>query len=219
MGWFGKRRSSARRKARGSRPPKSPYPERTGWMMEDGWGAVTFEMDDSGLLHERTGVCRSVCRAPCLLPEKHIMAAVCGTYYVLTTAASDDLKRGHIRHIPTAHQVPRHAARGGCSGPGARQGDRPPSELEGPGTAKRLTKRISMEWARSAAGSSKNLSLKYHGVYIDGTGSERTSCGRYKITECEDLGEIPPSTQMCSACSRQDLCRPVSECQCASSRT
>ena len=46
MGWFGKRRSSARRKARGSRPPKSPYPERTGWMMEDGWGAVTFEMDD-----------------------------------------------------------------------------------------------------------------------------------------------------------------------------
>ena len=76
---------------------------------------------------------------------------------------------------------------------------------------KRLTKRIACDWksppeyeaedsnlvdfgdcaltyvtkARSSVGPAKDLSLKYHAMYIDGT--ERTLCGRYKITECDDL--------------------------------
>ena len=62
--------------------------------------------------------------------------------------------------------------------------------------------------ARSATGSSKDLNLKYHGMYIDGTGSERTICGRYKIIECEHLGEIPPSTPMCSLCSSKIFTDP-----------
>ena len=44
-------------------------------------------------------------------------------------------------------------------------------------------------------------------MHIDGTGTERTFCGRHKISECEDLGEITPSTQMCSPCSEMcSLC-------------
>ena len=62
--------------------------------------------------------------------------------------------------------------------------------------------------ARSSVGPAKDLSLKYHAMYIDGTGAERMLCGRYKITECDDLGEFPPSSQMCSLCSGKIFTEP-----------
>ena len=42
-------------------------------------------------------------------------------------------------------------------------------------------------------------------MYIDSTGTERTLCGRYKITECEDLGEISAELTDVLALFWQDL--------------
>ena len=171
--------------------------------------------------------------------------------YVLTTAASDDLKRGLISppdlkgHLQLIQEITWHSCRVTLLS-AAVQAQVPDKEIglqanwKNPSQlvlkyarsrkeisiemVKRLTKRIASDWksppdfgdcsltyvtkARSSSAPAKDLNLKYHAMYIDGTGAERTLCGRYKITECDDLGEIPPSSQMCSLCAGKIFADP-----------
>ena len=214
--------------------------------MEDGWSAASFEMDDRDyFMKELESAGRFADRLA------SYQRSILWLRYVLTTAASDDLKRGHIApeklkaFLKLIQEITWHSCRVTLLAAAVQTQEpdkdirlqanwKDPSQLVlkyarsrkeiSIEVVKRLTKRIAMDWksppefeaenstlvdfsdcsltyvtkVRSAAGSAKDLSLKYH----------RTICGRYKITECEDLGEIPPSTQMCSLCSSKIFADP-----------
>eukprot|EP00439_Symbiodinium_sp_Y106_P016773 s8119_g2.t1 len=209
------------------------------WQTKDGWSAASFEMDDRDyFMKELESADRFADRLA------SYQRSILWLRYVLTTAASDDLKRGHIApeklkaFLKLIQEITWHSCRVTLLA-AAVQTQEPDKDIRLQANWKdpsqlvlkyaRSRKEISIEVvkrlttlvdssdcslttyitkARSATGSAKDLSLKYHGMYIDGSGSEPTICGRYKITECEDLGEIPPSTQMCSLCSSKIFAEP-----------
>ena len=224
--------------------------------MEDGWSAASFEMDDRDYFMKELESAERFCDRPATYQR-----SVLWLRYVLTTAASDDLKRGLISppdlkgHLQLIQEITWHSCRVTLLS-AAVQAQVPDKEIglqanwKNPSQlvlkyarsrkeisiemVKRLTKRIASDWksppefeaedsnlidfgdctltyvtkARSSSVPAKDLNLKYHAMYIDGTGAERTLCGRYKITECDDLGEIPPSSQMCSLCSGKIFTEP-----------
>ena len=217
--------------------------------MEDGWSAASFEMDDRDYFMKELESAERFGDRPATYQR-----SVLWLRYVLTTAASDDLKRGLISppdlkgHLQLIQEITWHSCRVTLLS-AAVQAQVPDKEIglqanwKDPSQlvlkyarsrkeisiemVRRLTKRIASDWksppefeaedsnlvdfgdctltyvtkARSSSVPAKDLNLKYHAMYIDGTGTERTLCGRYKITECDDLSEIPPSSQMCSLCS------------------
>ena len=218
--------------------------------MEDGWSAASFEMDDRDYFMKELESAERFCDRPATYQR-----SVLWLRYVLTTAASDDLKRGLISppdlkgHLQLIQEITWHSCRVTLL-PAAVQAQVPDKEIglqanwKNPsqlvlkvraepqgdldrdgqeaheedrvglevsarvrgrglqsGRLRRLHSDLYVTKARSSSVPAKDLNLKYHAMYIDGTGAERTLCGRYKITECDDLGEIPPSSQMCSLCS------------------
>ena len=223
--------------------------------MEDGWSA-SFEMDERDYFMKELDSAERFGDRPATYQR-----SVLWLRYVLTTAASDDLKRGLISppdlkgHLQLIQEITWHSCRVTLLS-AAVQAQVPDKEIglqanwKNPSQlvlkyvrsrkeisiemVKRLTKRIASDWksppefeaedsnlvdfgdcsltyltkARSSSAPAKDLNLKYHAMYIDGTGAERTLCGRYKITECDDLGEIPPSSQMCSLCAGKIFADP-----------
>ena len=224
--------------------------------MEDGWSAASFEMDERDYFMKELDSAERFGDRPATYQR-----SVLWLRYVLTTAASDDLKRGLISppdlkgHLQLIQEITWHSCRVTLLS-AAVQAQVPDKEIglqanwKNPSQlvlkyarsrkeisiemVKRLTKRIASDWksppefeaedsnlvdfgdcsltyvtkARSSSAPAKDLNLKYHAMYIDGTGAERTLCGRYKITECDDLGEIPPSSQMCSLCAGKIFADP-----------
>ena len=224
--------------------------------MEDGWSAASFEMDDRDYFMKELESAERFGDRPATYQR-----SVLWLRYVLTTAVSDALKRGHISppdlkgYLQLIQEITWHSCRVTLLA-AAVQAQEPDKEIglqanwKNPSQlvlkyarsrkeisiemVKRLTKRIASDWksppefeaedsnlvdfgdctltyvtkARSSVGPAKDLSLKYHAMYIDGTGAERMLCGRYKITEYDDLGEIPPSSQMCSLCSGKIFTEP-----------
>ena len=50
---------------------------------------------------------------------------------------------------------------------------------------------------------SRDIQRKHHVIYVDGSGAERTLCGRYGIDQCVDIGFVSEPEQICSQCSTE----------------
>ena len=221
--------------------------------MEDGWSAASFEMDDRDYFMKELESAERFGDRPATYQR-----SVLWLRYVLTTAASDDLKRGHISppdlkgYLQLIQEITWHSCRVTLLA-AAVQAQDPDKEIglqanwKNPNQlvlkyarsrkeisiemVKRLTNRIASDWKsppefeaddsnlidfgdctmtyymsrRLDRQPAKDLSLKYHAMYIDGAGAERSARSAGAIRSLSAMTSV--RSRRAHRCARSVLAR------------